>query len=504
MRKLVNGPVIARLLRNHFGEDVFVGQVAHSLDGGELTLAQWARVKSLVSSDIVTADKRTQALVKFAVMILASHYQHPEHDDPTLANQYVRQILAACKDGDFDSTAFILTNASSIQLELLNSIMAAISISSLEVMKKLFSYCDVTARGLWITTMAEKAVRLIRYNPGDLDEVDYSVLQWFGYQIAINPDTIDSPAYNIWLLLEPYGPAGISLSSWLFKKMVDSFLTASVMSEGAASLGEGSPDDSRLTVLYDAVSSLRHSRGPRTQGEPIAKAPTMSAFIVCCKPAELVALTHYLMAKKSNHTTAQYLFDYMGKYHADEYVLLTTHLAQALFVKLAPSNIDDKIDDYALLVQKLTTAVDATYFHKQLLQVSRLMFLKYPFDEVCVKNYYQNLTKIRYSLLTPQQHNEIFGLVAYLAKQHPTEKNVLRYIKAIEVRSGVVAALDEAMNVIHRELYSGKDSLENKLVAYVTEKAQYCVESAQGMFIIAKVHEMVARGAAIRNGCDIL
>ncbi|MDF1761741.1 MAG: hypothetical protein P1U40_14500 [Coxiellaceae bacterium] len=494
MTKLIKGPVIASLLRKHFAGDVFVGQVAQSLDSGELTPTQLARVKSLANIDIVTTDGRTQALVKFAAMILASHYQHPEHDDPTLANQYVSQILAACKGGDFDSTAFILANVSSIHIELLNPIMAAISISSLEVMKKLFSYCDVTARGLWISTMAKKAVKLIRYNPGDLDDMDHPVLQWFGYQIAINPETIDSPAYNIWLLLESYGPPGMHLSSWLFKKMVTSFLTASVMPEEAVSLGEGSPDDGRLMVLYDAVSSQQQLCGPRTQDEPIAKAPTMSAFIACCKHAELVALTHYLMAKKSNHATAQYLFDYMGKYHADKYVLLTTQLSQALFAKLAPSNIDDKIDGYALLVQKLTAAVDATYFHKQLLQISRLMFLKYPFDEVCVKNYYQNLTKIRYSLLTEQQHKEIFGLVVYLAKQHPTEKNVLRYINAIETRCGVVAALDEAMSVINRELYSEKDSLESKLVTYVTERAQYCVESADGMFIIAKVHEMVARG----------
>ncbi|MDF1655891.1 MAG: hypothetical protein P1U34_12350 [Coxiellaceae bacterium] len=495
MAKIIKGPVLAKLLRNHFGNDVFVGQVAQSLDSGELTPAQLALVKSLVNSDIVATGVRTKALVKFAVMILASHYQHPEHDDPKLANQYISQILTACKDGDFDSIAFILANASSIHLELLNPIMQAISRSPLDVMKKLFSYCDVTARGLWITTMAKKAVNLIFYHPGDVDDEDHPAFKWFNYQIAINPETIDSPAYNIWLLLESYGPPGIHLSSWLFKKMVASFLTASLMPGGAVSLLEGSPGGERLATLYDGLSSIYGSFAPVAQGEEIVEDSAMNAFITCCKPVELVALTHYLMAKKINHALAQYLFDYMGKYHADKYVVLTTHLSQSLFEKLAPRNIDDKIDDYALLVSKLTAAVDATYFHKQLLQVSRLMFLKYPFVGECVENYYHNLKKIRYSLLTPQQHDEIYGLITYLSKVHPSAANTKRYIHAVEHRYGVVGALDAALTALRRDLYSREEPLLKQwLLNYAVEKAHCCVESADAMYMIAKMHDLAVGG----------
>ncbi|MDF1797525.1 MAG: hypothetical protein P1U63_13415 [Coxiellaceae bacterium] len=478
MRKLYKGPVVAKLLRRRFAGD-FYEQVAQSLDKGELLPEQFARVKALVDADIVAPDDNTQALIKFGTMVLASHYMHPEHDDPELSNQYLSQILGASRDGDFISTGFILANASSINPALLNPVMKAISNSPLQVMNDLFSYCDATARDLWISTMAKKALSVTFQYGRMVDNEDHPVIQWFDYQIAIDSEKINAPAYNIWFALKSSGPPGLSMAFKLFKKMVVSFLknipvTPRVVVEPV-----------RLEAWYRKLLSIQQTYN----------AVEMQDFIKSVGSDELLALSEYLISKKQ-HDLTQCLFSFMGQYTPERYARLTTELAGLFYGYLLPENIDAELDNYTQVVKQLTDAVNSTFLHKQLLQVSRLMFLKYPFDLACVENYYHNLIKIRYSLLTQQQRNEIFGLVTYLAKEDPTEKNVLRHIEAIEGRYRLVGALDEAMRVVSRGLYSEQGSLEEKLLAYATNKARYCIESADSMFIIARMHEMVARGAA--------
>ncbi len=470
MKKHVNGPVIARLLRASLPEDAptFLADIVAALQAGELTDTQLDQIKAFADSDIQRDPLFSVAAARpFVNMVMLSHALHPDHYDRAQATRYLTCVSQAAERLDTSCVAYLLGNSSLLTDARLKHFINTIRQSGIDKMNKLFPYCDAAARSEWVRQFSIQAF----FNPTNK--------VWLEQQIARDVDSIVSPTLNIWECNQSHFT--VTNTAMELMQLIS-----------AALLKRYEPHEAFVAVEDEAaILSACHKLTHFKKSADVVNAAT-GAFLSVLDMS--VILTVVKRAIESDDLTlTQFVFSQMARHDPARYAVLTARLFD-FFANIFLTDADKySVDKCASIIKQMTTAAGRSDLHKRLLELSKIMFYRFPFDRQCALNYYNNLHKVRYSLRTDEQDDEIFAITSSLYKREHDNESAMRYVEALESRSGVLAALQQALHIVVNNQYHPSGELEELMLGYARKKAARSVQSAQAQFAIAKMHHVASR-----------